>query len=401
MRIAASAVVQQGWPFPGLRYESGPGVKGHGMIPAPYIWSEPPLGDALSAPPRFYTDPAVFAAEMAHIHLRNWFFAGRVEEVANPGDYKAIDTVGGPALLVRDEAGVLRAFANVCRHRASILLQGHGTARAIICPYHAWTYLLDGTLSGAPGMREVPKFEKPPHGLRPIRMEVWEGSIFLTYDDAAPSLAEHLGNMPQQLASHRLGDMRVTWQIELETRCNWKLLLENAMETYHTGIVHAATVGAQTSVSYPTTGEWLAIQVLASRSIAVLDGEPPFPPIPNLSEQSRQGTYFTLLFPTMQFACAQDCMWWLAVRPVAVDRSVLSIGGCFPRDCLNLADFAERAAPYYRRWEAVAREDVEILERQQIALSSVLAAPGPLSWRDDMVLAMNRWVMQRLPPGLV
>jgi phenylpropionate dioxygenase-like ring-hydroxylating dioxygenase large terminal subunit len=370
------------------------------LSPAPYVWSEPPLGDALSAPPSFYTDPRVFQAEIEHIHLKTWFFAGRVEEVEKPGDYKALDSVGGPVLLVRDHGGVLRAFANVCRHRSSILLEGKGNAQIITCPYHAWSYRLDGALQGAPGMREVPKFEKPPHGLLPIRLETWDGAIFLNYDNDAPSLAAHLGNLPELLGSHRFGDMVTTWQIEIETRCNWKLLLENAMETYHTGIVHAATVGAQRSASFPTEGEWLAIQVLSTQSIAVLGEPPPFPPIDGLSEQSRQGTYFTLIQPTTQFACAQDCIWWLAVRPVAVDRSILSVGGCFPRALTELPDFAAKAAPYYRRWEKVALEDVGILERQQRALASRLARPGPLSWRDDMVLAMNRWVLNRLPADI-
>ncbi len=369
------------------------------LIPAPYVWTEPPLGEATSAPPALYTDPAVFKAEIEHIHLKTWFFAGRVEELAKPGDYKAIETVGGPAILLRDRDGTLRAFANVCRHRNSILLEGCGTVGSIACPYHGWTYELDGTLVGAPGMREVPRFEKPPHGLLSIRLAEWDGAIFLNYDNAAPDLATHLGNLPAVLGSHRFGEMVKTWEISIETACNWKLLCENAMESFHTALVHAKTVGAQQSVSFPTMGEWLCMQVLASESIAVMNGTPSFPPIDGLSEQSRKGTYFTLIHPTTQFACAQDCIWWLAVRPVAVDRSVLSVGGCFPRAYVEQPGFEDRAAPYYARWEAVAREDVGILERQQRGLGSRLARPGPLSWRDDMVLAMNRWVMQRLPPG--
>ena len=323
------------------------------LTPAPYIWSEPPLGDAMSAPTRFYTDPAVFKAEVEHIHLKTWFFAGRVEDVPSPGDFKVIETVGGPVILVRDEAGVLRAFANVCRHRASILLQGSGRTSRINCPYHAWSYLLDGRLVGAPGMREVPKFEKPPNGLIPVRMEVWEGAIFLNYDEKVPDLTTHLGNYPDLIGSHRFGDMVCTYHFEVETRCNWKLLLENAMETYHTGTVHAATVGAQRSVSFPTSGEWLSIQVQSSRSIAVLGEEPPFPPIQDLSEQAQKGTFFTLIEPTTQFACAQDCIWWLAVRPVAVDRSVVSVGAAFrgpTRNCLISTNGPPPITRAGRRW---------------------------------------------------
>ena len=131
-----------------------------------------------------------------------------------------------------------------------------------------------------------------------------------------------------------------------------------------------------------------------------MDGDPPFPPIEGLSEQSRKGTYFTLIQPTTQFACAPDCIWWLSVRPVSVDRSVLSVGGCFPEHYLSLPDFSARAVPYIKRWEAVAREDAGILEKQQRGLSSVLAKPGMLSWRDDRVLALNNWVRARLPADL-
>ena len=364
---------------------------------APFIWSDPPLGQAEAAPAAFYTDEAVFRAEIEHIHLKNWFFVGRVEDVAAPGDFKAVETVGGPVLLARSADGVLRAFANVCRHRASLLLEGCGNAKTITCPYHAWSYRLDGSLLAAPGMREVPGFDKDAHALVEIRLELWEGAIFLNYDDRAVDLKTHLGDFTTLLASHRFGEMVKTWEIEIETQCNWKALLENAMESYHTGIVHAETVGAQTSLSLGASGDWEAIQVLSERSIAVLDEEPPFPPIAGLSPQSSRGTFFTLIQPTTQFACAQDCIWWLAVRPLSTGRSVLSVGGCFPKAYTELPDFEKRAAPYYARWEAVAREDVGILEKQHRAFMSCRAKPGTLSWREDRVLALNNWVLSRLP----
>nr|WP_230975744.1 aromatic ring-hydroxylating dioxygenase subunit alpha [Acetobacter garciniae] len=355
----------------------------------------------MSAPPRFYTDPAIFEAEKTHIHLKTWFFAGRVDEIPAAGDYKSIETVGGPVLLVRDEKGVPRAFANVCRHRSSTLLDGCGHARSILCPYHAWSYRLDGALMGAPGMNDAPNFEKSKFGLTPIRLEVWDGAIFLNYDTAAPDLRSYLGNMPDLLGSHRMGDMVKVWDIQIEIGANWKLVLENAMETYHTGMVHSETIGAQRSISFPTQGEWHCIQVLSDRSIAVLGDTEAFPMIEGLSEQAGKGAFFTVIEPTTQFAFAQDCMWWLAVRPLAVDRSLLSIGGAFPRHFLDLPDFERRAAPYFSRWEAVAKEDVGILEKQQAGLSSALARPGPLCWRDDKVLALNQWIRSRLPSDIL
>jgi choline monooxygenase len=367
--------------------------------PAPFLWSGSALGSATGLPARCYVSPEIFALECEHILLRNWFFVARTEELSQPGDYRAIETVGGPVLLTHDETGTLHAFANTCRHRGCLLLEGSGNRRSVVCPYHAWTYRLDGRLRAAPGMQAVPGFALEAYGLLPLRTAIWEGCIFLNFDDAAPDLAAHLGDYPELLGSHRFGDMICTWRDEIEVACNWKLLLENAMESYHTGFVHAATVGAQTSVTFPTRGEWHAIQVQSRTSIATLEASavPPFPPIAGLSAQARQGAFFTVIEPMTQFACAQDSMWWLAVRPVTVDRTVLSLGGCFPRETVALPDFVARAQAYYHRWRRVADEDVGILEKQQRGLRSCKSRPGPLSSRDDVVHAMNDWIRARLP----
>ena len=191
-------------------------------------------------------------------------------------------------------------------------------------------------------------------------------------------LLKHLGDLPERFASHRLDRMRCTWRMTFEPQCNWKLLLENAMETYHTGIVHRNSVGAQRQRPIETRGDWLCMQVVSDRSIATLPGsEPPFEPIEGLDEDARQGTYFSVILPSCQFAVAQDSMWWLNVTPVAHDRSRLEVGGCFPEDVV-----------------VRALEDMGILERQQRALTSVLYRPGPLSHRDDMVQALGRWVIE-------
>jgi phenylpropionate dioxygenase-like ring-hydroxylating dioxygenase large terminal subunit len=341
--------------------------------------STPISAEARALPAAAYTSAEFFAAELAHVHRRSWFFVGRADELASPGDYRAIDTVAGPVLLLRDLAGELRAFANCCRHRGSRLLAGSGNRRTIVCPYHGWGYRLDGSLAGAPDMGGVAGFRPSEQGLIPIRLALWQGFIFLTLDADAPALAEVLGNMPDVFGSHHLDEMVCTWRAELDARCNWKLLVENAMESYHTGYIHALTVGAQTSIDIETTGDWACLQVLDDRSIAVLgDAPPPFPPIEGL-------------------AVAQDSMWWLQVRPLAADRSILSLGGCFPNGVTARADFEEKARPYYDRWLRVAEEDVGMLEIQQVGLGSALYRPGPLSWREALVERIDRWIVDRLP----
>ena len=359
-----------------------------------------PVLTATAAAAGFYTSDAVFRAELEHIHLRSWFFVGLASDLPDTGDFRAIETVGGPAILVRGQDGVLRAFANTCRHRGSLLLAGSGQVHAIRCPYHAWAYRLDGTLLAAPAMEQTPGFDKASHGLAGIRLEQWQGLVFLNFNPGAPPLLDCLGNLPDTLGCYHFEDMVCTWRHEIACNCNWKMLVENALEAYHTGTVHAATVGSQREAVIPTRGDWLCLQVLSDRSVAVLTDEPPFPRIEGLTPQAQRGTYFTMILPGSQLACAQDCMWWLAVRPVSASRSMLSLGGCFPRSTVARPSFEAEAAPYYDRWRRVAEEDVGILEQQQHGLSSVLFRPGRLSWRDELPHAVQRWVLARLPGTL-
>jgi len=262
------------------------------------------------------------------------------------------------------------------------------------------SYFSDGRLYGCPDMQDAEGFDRSENGLVSLRCETWAGFLFANFAETGPGLMDQLGDLPERMASHRLDRMRCTWTMEITAECNWKLVLENAMETYHTGTVHRDSIGAQTQRAFPTQGDWLCMQVLSRTSVGSLDHAiPPFNPIEGLDDDAREGTYFTILHPLTQFAVAQDCMWWLNIRPLTVSRSVIEIGGCFPETTVALPDFAARSRPYQDRWERVAREDVGILEDHQYALGSALFRPGPLSGRDDMVHAAGRWTIERLLNG--
>ena len=128
-----------------------------------------PLPQAHAMPAGFYTSEEIFARERQQIFLKHWIFAGREDETPDPGDYRAIDTVGGPVLLIRGEDATLRAFANFCRHRGALLLQDQGTTSRIVCPYHAWSYFIDGRLYGCPDMADAEGFDRVENGLVPVR----------------------------------------------------------------------------------------------------------------------------------------------------------------------------------------------------------------------------------------
>lgn len=358
----------------------------------------PPL-EAEGLPPHCYTAPEFYEREVERIFLKSWNFIGRDDEIAKPGDHVVVDLVGQSVIVLRDRSGRLRAFANTCRHRGTRLLAGSGNCRSIACPYHAWVYDLDGTLIAALGMEETVDFRPEDHGLIPVRLDSWDGFLFINFDDGAEKLARHLGTLPQLLAPYRFSDMVCVRRRDYDLSCNWKLYVENAMEDYHTPTVHRQSIGLQkTQLEENGAGDWDAIFMPAPRTIAVLAGNlaSAFPPIPGLSGRPASGTFFTVIYPSTFFATTQDCMWWLQQSPLGPGRTKVSVGSCFPRETVARPDFAEKVEKYYRRWDKSLPEDNAISELQQSGLASRFARAGRLSVHEPVVHRIANWVLDRV-----
>jgi choline monooxygenase len=188
----------------------------------------------------WYSDPAVYALEQERIFRRTWQYVGWAGLVADPRSFAAVRAGEVPVLLVRDSDGVLRAFLNVCRHRGSILVESEGRRETIQCPYHAWTYELDGSLRRAPRAEREDAFDSSALGLVPLSVETWGPLVFVNPDAEATPLAETLGELPELVASagidldalvHRL-------QVEYTVEANWKIAAENFLECYHCQVAH-------------------------------------------------------------------------------------------------------------------------------------------------------------------
>jgi choline monooxygenase len=350
-------------------------------------------------PPWCYTSQEFYDREVERIFRREWCFIGRADEIAKPGDYKVFDLVGESVIVLRDQAGILRAFANTCRHRGTRLLDGAGNCRSIACPYHAWVYALDGRLIASLGMEETLGFEPADHGLLPVRLEDWAGFLFVNFAEGGGTLASHLGDLPERFAAYNFADMVCVRRKEYDLACNWKLYVENAMEDYHTPTVHRKSIGLQkTLLEEGGTGAWDAIFMPAPQTIAVLpeDIADAFPPIAGLSGKPAGGTFFAVIYPSTFFATTQDCMWWLQEFPDGPGRTRVAIGSCFPRATVARPDFAAKVATYYRRWDKALPEDNAISERQQAGLASRFARPGRLSVHEPAVHRIANWVLDRV-----
>lgn len=321
-----------------------------------------PLLEASGLPAACYTSNDFYRNEIDRIFRRHWQFVGREEQLPRVGSYFCFDVAGGPIILVRSGADEIRAFANSCRHRGARLLDGSGDCRRIVCPYHRWSYRLDGRLAGTPGMRQAIDFDAAEFPLLELSLQTWAGFLFV-HHQPSPPLAGHLGNMSTMFDAHACAEMRLVGELEFDIAANWKLLAENALEAYHTGSVHRDTLGQQQSRAVDCRGNWTGLLVEDEHSVATLPGEAgSFPYIAGLGSEALSGAYFTLLYPSTQFVFVQDCMWWLAFVPVAVDHTRLRIGACFPRSTIALDAFDDRVKPYFERWRQATAEDNAICE---------------------------------------
>ncbi len=185
----------------------------------------------------FYTDPAIYELELERVICRNWILAGHDSELPQPGDFKVLNVARESAIIVRGEDGELRAFANVCRHRGSLVcLEERGTARKFSCPYHGWIYGLDGQLTAA---RDMPDdFDKSAHGLKPVSFDVIHGLMFVCFTNAPPSLEGCKRDLAESMAMFDFPNLKVAASKTYDIPANWKLCIENYQECYHCATSH-------------------------------------------------------------------------------------------------------------------------------------------------------------------
>jgi phenylpropionate dioxygenase-like ring-hydroxylating dioxygenase large terminal subunit len=360
-----------------------------------------PMGRASGLPSWCYTDDAFYGRELETILLKDWIMVGRVEEYPSSGSYQVIERFGRSVILVKDRTNHIRAFLNACRHRGTRLLEGQGECKAINCPYHSWTYSLSGQLTAAPGMDGVEDFSHGDWPLVPIRLELWGGFLFINFDEHAAPLSEQLGSIQDLFSGHRFEEMRMTRKKSFELDCNWKIYIENAMEDYHTPTVHKRSIGLQrTDMESVERGEWSAIHMESSSTIAVLPGEnSPLPVIPTLSGRAREGSFFALINPTLFLGVTLDCMWFLETIPISASKSIVNVGSCFPEATIAHPRFAEAVTRYYFRWDKSIPEDNEISVRQQSGLRTLGNHPmGRLSFHEPAVHRFANWILDRVLP---
>ena len=359
----------------------------------------------LSLDPSCYWDKSFFETEIRSIFRQSWISVGRFDRVPNRGDYLALEVGGIPLIITRDDAGNLNALANSCRHRGTQLLDpGRGHCQRIICPFHGWSYALDGSLLSAPKMSGVADFDLATYPLQRIPVEVRAGFIFVDPLGQAGDIDDWLGDFEALHMPWDISRLLTGYDTSLEVGCNWKAFLEVFNEYYHLPKVHPKSFSLYYAT--PDPGDQVrgnfATQFgrhQGTRSVAkVSDGSKPLPIFPGLKGRNRNGTRYTWLFPGLSFAVSSDALWSFIVEPLSPERTRVTLGVCFAPEVMQEDDFAERLAPYRQRMEEGLQEDLEVLKRLQHGLTSPLAHPGPYApVLEDSVQQFHGWLRHRLP----
>jgi len=282
-----------------------------------------PLETAWTLPPRAYTSGDIFAAEVRRIFHRDWICVARASQLPEPGDYLCLDLVDQPIVLVRDAEGTLHAMSRICLHRAMPLVEESGNGTRFVCPYHNWTYELDGRLRSAPMMEGADGFDPNHCRLPQLAVEVWQGFVFVNLQgEAAPPLGLRLAGLEEEIRGYGLADLQIAGTLEFDSPWNWKILVENFMEAYHHIGTHRQTFEpeypARDSTVADNGGEPWALLRMPSikREPPNLDKQPDeLPYLSTLPEAQRHQLLACSVYPTLLFAGSASSGVWYQLEP--------------------------------------------------------------------------------------
>lgn len=356
-----------------------------------------PFASATSLSPEVFTSPKWFDFEKEHILYKHWNFVGLQQNVPGIGDYFVTELYGESIIIIRDHDKRLHAFLNVCRHRCSKVLSDSGSCRVIRCPFHAWTYRLDGSLKRATDFPDMPEHQKKELGLKELRCESWQGLIFVTFSQDTPSIDEMLSDLSEDFHNYPLEEMHCVRERKDEVRVNWKLYNDIDTDPGH-GPVHSSTIGAQEYELSSSKRYYRTLFMPSNNSSALLpkDYGNGFDHIPNLPGRAKNGTLYLQFFPALYVILTQDCAWWLNKTPVDHQTTILRVGYMFPKETVQRDDFEEVVKTYFQRWDQVVEEDNWIMEQQQLGMSSAFSSSGPLSEQDRYVWDLHNWYVDRV-----
>src|ERR1700732_1783722 len=338
---------------------------------------------------RFYTDPSILEIEKEKIFRRTWQLVGTLHQprgevngvkrtIADPETFFTADLAGEPIVVVRDKQGTLRAFSNVCRHRAGPIASGSGCKNVLRCGYHGWTYTLDGRLIGTPDIDGVEFFDRSTMGMVPLRLETWEQFIFVNFNRDAEPLSTYLGDIPEQAHRFQFEGLEFAEHRDYVINCNWKVYVDNYLEGYHIPIAHPGLMREIDYSQYRTdTFRYHSQQFAPIRAMEQEDmGERFYAP----GNGTQEALYFWI-FPNLMLNLYPDNVSTNLIVPISQEKT-LTIFEWFFHD--NASDKARaRIQKAVAFSDEVQQEDIGLCESVQRGLRSATYDRGRYSVRRE------------------
>ncbi len=373
-----------------------------------------PLSHARTLPREAYFDEAYFRFEAKTVLETGWICVAHVSQLKKPGDFMAFDLLGEPLLATRGTEGAVRVLSRVCAHRAmDIMPEGFdypraGNAKLLTCPYHKWVYNQDGSLRGCPHMQRAENFDKSDWRLAEFRSEVWNGFVFVNLDGKAAPLSEQYADFSKIIAPWRTEEMEVVITLDWNCQFNWKVMIENWMESYHHIGIHDATLNSsmpgQNTWTEPEHPHFVRAHLPYTDRIAeeIEDANEKGRQLPgfraveglSLSDQTEWGLYVG--YPCFMFLTTRDRVIWYRLRPVSAERCKLETMTLVTRDSMTEPDFAATIDAETKMLRDFHLEDMLVNAGVQRGLHSRTVVQGRLSHLEEPVWLIQRYLAARL-----
>jgi phenylpropionate dioxygenase-like ring-hydroxylating dioxygenase large terminal subunit len=366
------------------------------------LHNEADAQEGWSLPGWLYHDRDFFDAEIERVIRPSWQVVCHVSDIPGRGDWRTLDYAGESVIVIRGDDGNVRAFANVCRHRGSRLVDGEaGCARRLVCPYHAWSYATDGRLTGVPGRGDYPGLATERLGLVPVEQDIWRGFVFVRLVGGGPSVAEMMAPYDAEVAPYRFEELRAIGRVTLRRRdVNWKNIADNYSDGLHIPVAHPGltrlfgrnyAIEAEAHVDR-MTGD-LVERPSANPSERAYQKY--LPETPHLGPEAQRRWLYYKLWPNVAFDIYPDQVDFMQFLPVSPTETLIrEIAYALPDGR------REMRAVRYLNWRINRRvnaEDTELVRRVQLGMQSSLYSPGPLGESEVCLRSFARKLRRLIP----
>ncbi len=364
----------------------------------------PILDGKRTLPGKYYHDENIYQEELEKIFYKSWIFACRAEEIPSVGDYKLIQVGDESIILLRDKSMEVKAHFNVCRHRGTQLCtdpKGNFSSKTIQCPYHAWTYKLDGKLLAAPLMQEGNGFRKDACALHHVHVHEWEGFIFISLAEKPEPFDVQMEALIGKFSDWNMADLKMAHHIRYELNCNWKLILQNYQECYHCPGVHpllSQLTPFQSAQHDYSKGAVIGgyMQLTKERGSMTMDGEAAAPPVCEVSGDDLQRVYYYSIFPNMLLTPHPDYVMYHHITPLGSGKIINDCYWLFHPDIIKDKNAQKGVKSAIDFWDLTNKQDWMVCEQMQTGTSSRRFDRGYYSGREDILYTLDRELLKAL-----